>query len=103
MLRNGSFPQAEKRLVPVSHPVANTPICPECSALELTFFDPGCDKCMREMTSPSHVFAVLRQWVPQVQQAAEKLFGVALNKMGMHPDDRSVAIYDYINTGNMIK
>ena len=43
---------------------------------------------MKEMTSPSHVLAVLRQWVPQVQQATEKLFAVAVNKMGLHPDDR---------------
>ena len=67
----------------------------ECQALEMTFFDPGCDKCMKEMTSPSHVLAVLRQWVPQVQQATEKLFAVAVNKMGLHPDDRySLSFFD---------
>ena len=31
--------------------------------------------------------AALRQWVPQVQQAAEMLIDTAL-KLGAHPDDR---------------
>ena len=87
-----TLPQAngksEKRLVPISHPVSNAPICIECQALELTFFDPGCEKCMLELTSPSHILAVLRQWVPQVQQAIERLINVALNKMNVHADDR---------------
>ena len=43
--------------------------------------------------------AALRQWVPQVQQAAEMLIDTAL-KLGAHPDDRD-AVTDmtlYIQT-----
>ena len=60
---------------PLSHPTVDAPICVECQALELTFFDPGCQGCRRELQAkPSsqngiaHVFAVLRQWVPQVHE-----------------------------------
>ena len=55
--------------------------------MESTFFDPGCDNCIRELKTVSHVMAALRQWVPQVQQAAEMLIDTAL-KLGAHPDDR---------------
>ena len=54
----------------LSHPTVDAPICVECQALEMTFYDPLCKGCRKELMSPesgvAHVFAVLRQWVPQV-------------------------------------
>lgn len=61
---------AASRSHPLSHPTVDAPICPECLALENTFFDPACKACRRKLQSGdagiAHVFAVLRQWVPQV-------------------------------------
>ena len=66
----GSVVAATSRSHPVSHPTVDGPICPECHALENTFFDPACKACRRKLQSGdadiAHVFAVLRQWVPQV-------------------------------------
>ena len=62
---------AASRSHPLSHPTVDAPICPECLALENTFFDPACKACRRKLQSGdadiAHVFAVLRQWVPQVK------------------------------------
>ena len=58
------------RLYPISHAAADAPICIECQALEMTFYDPNCQGCRVELERPNvgipHVMAVLRQWVPQV-------------------------------------
>ena len=66
----GSVVAAASRPHPLSHPTVDAPICPECLALENTFFDPACKACRRKLQSGdadiAHVFAVLRQWVPQV-------------------------------------
>ncbi len=76
---------------PLSHLPVDAPICIECQALEQTFFDPGCRGCRAALSAAdatvAHVFAALRQWVPQVQQAAELLVSEALRR-GAHPDDR---------------
>lgn len=79
---------------PIVHNAVDAPICLECRALELTFFDPSCPGCRAEIQAEvdpnvgvAHVMAALRQWVPQVQQSVEFLVGQALQK-GAHPDDR---------------
>jgi hypothetical protein len=63
------------RTHPVSHPTVDAPICPECQALENTFFDPTCKACRKKLQSReadiAHVFSVLRQWVPQVGQGCQ--------------------------------
>ncbi|MGH0147254.1 UNVERIFIED_CONTAM: hypothetical protein FKN15_040961 [Acipenser sinensis] len=54
---------------PVVHQVASPPMPADC---EFSFFDPNDPKCQEILFSPrttvSELFAVLRQWVPQVQQ-----------------------------------
>lgn len=54
---------------PVIHAVASAPIPTEC---EFSFFDPSDPRCKDILEDPSttisELFAVLRQWVPQVQK-----------------------------------
>jgi hypothetical protein len=61
----------------VTHPPVAAPLCDDCRSLELAFFDPTCPGCRRVLnspyTTPAHIFAILRQWVPQVQQNIELL------------------------------
>ena len=61
----------------VTHPPVAAPLCDDCRCLELAFFDPSCPGCRRVLnspyTTPGHIFAILRQWVPQVQQNIELL------------------------------
>ena len=56
---------------PVTHYPVDSPLCAECAALGLTFFDPSCAGCAKALRSAgadiAHVFAALRQWVPQVR------------------------------------
>ena len=61
------------RPTPIVHPAVDAPICPECQALEMTFFSPECAGCREELVKMSHhgigvasIMAILRQWVPQV-------------------------------------
>lgn len=79
------------RAFPLTHPAVDAPICVECQALELTFFDPTCPGCRAQLLAASsdvaHVFSALRQWVPQVQQNIGFLADEALRR-GCHPDDR---------------
>ncbi|XP_064108829.1 CAP-Gly domain-containing linker protein 3-like isoform X2 [Macrobrachium nipponense] len=79
------------RSVPVTHPPVDAPLCSQCNRRGLFFFDPGCSGCStllrRPTTSPSHVFAVMRQWVPQVQHNIHQLVAQALS-LGCHVDDR---------------
>ena len=58
---------------PIVHPAVDAPICPECQALEMTFFNPECGGCQNELETMAHhgigiasIFAILRQWIPQV-------------------------------------
>ena len=59
---------------PIVHPAVDAPICPECQALEMTFFNPDCKGCQYELEGMDHhgigiasIFAILRQWIPQVR------------------------------------
>ena len=58
---------------PIVHPAVDAPICPECQALDSTFFNPECKACQNELETMAHhgigiasIFAILRQWIPQV-------------------------------------
>jgi len=88
------FKSIPMRPSPIVHPAVDAPICPECQALEMTFFNPECKSCQNELETMAHhgigiasIFAILRQWIPQVQQCIEFLVDEAL-RMGAHPDDR---------------
>ncbi|XP_078346704.1 CAP-Gly domain-containing linker protein 3-like isoform X2 [Oculina patagonica] len=76
---------------PVSHPPSDPPLCENCRKLELTFFDPNCPGCQDILLEPkttiSEIFAIMRQWVPQVQQNIEMLVKEVLRR-GAHVDDR---------------
>ncbi|XP_040569889.1 CAP-Gly domain-containing linker protein 3 [Lepeophtheirus salmonis] len=89
--REKSYVIIPKRKEAVSHPATSAPLCQECTALELSFYNPNCEECRMELRQPSthisDVFAVLRQWVPQVQQNIDFLVSEAF-RMGAHPDDR---------------
>uniref|UniRef100_S4RKU3 CAP-Gly domain containing linker protein family member 4 n=1 Tax=Petromyzon marinus TaxID=7757 RepID=S4RKU3_PETMA len=58
---------------------------------DFAFFDPKEPSCQTLLLSPSttvsQLFAVLRQWVPQVQQHVA-LIGNEMLKRGCHPNDR---------------
>ncbi|XP_045623187.2 CAP-Gly domain-containing linker protein 3 isoform X1 [Procambarus clarkii] len=79
------------RSVPITHPPVDAPLCVQCARRDLSFFDPGCSGCAvllrRPSTTPSHLFAIMRQWVPQVQHNIHQLIGQVLS-MGCHVDDR---------------
>ena len=66
---------------PRTHPAVEAPLCAHCNRLDVAFFDPSCSGCWgllrRSDTTPSHLFAVLRQWVPQVQRAVHLLVNMA--------------------------
>ena len=61
-----------KRATPTVHPIQEAPMCTTCRRMQLTFFDPSCTDCLDLIydpgTSISEIFAVIRQWVPQIQQ-----------------------------------
>ena len=67
------FRTFDLRSHPMTHYPVDAPLCAECTALELTFFDPSCANCARALRSAgadiAHVFAALRQWVPQVRKS----------------------------------
>ncbi|XP_033874051.3 CAP-Gly domain-containing linker protein 4-like isoform X2 [Acipenser ruthenus] len=73
---------------PVVHQVASPPMPAEC---EFSFFDPNDPKCQEILFSPrttvSELFAVLRQWVPQVQQNIS-VIGNEILKRGCNVNDR---------------
>ncbi|XP_061415340.1 CAP-Gly domain-containing linker protein 4-like isoform X2 [Lethenteron reissneri] len=70
------------------HAVATAPMPP---GSDFAFFDPKEPSCQTLLLSPSttvsQLFAVLRQWVPQVQQHVA-LIGNEMLKRGCHPNDR---------------
>lgn len=82
------MPAREK---PISYPPSDPPLCESCKKLELTFFDPNCPDCQGILLEPkttiSEIFAIMRQWVPQVQQNIEMLINEILRR-GAHIDDR---------------
>ncbi|XP_073243048.1 CAP-Gly domain-containing linker protein 3-like isoform X2 [Porites lutea] len=88
MVTDFIMPAREK---PVSHPPCDPPLCENCRKLELTFFDPNCPGCQDILLEPkttiAEIFAIMRQWVPQVQQNIEMLIREVLRR-GAHVDDR---------------
>ncbi|XP_078413363.1 CAP-Gly domain-containing linker protein 4-like isoform X2 [Cetorhinus maximus] len=73
---------------PVVHPVVSAPMPTDC---EFSFFDPhdpACKRILRDLkTTVSELFAILRQWVPQVQQQIDVIGNEILNR-GCHVNDR---------------
>ena len=61
------------RTHPTVHPVSDAPLCIQCQDLQLAFFDPQCQGCWSLVQDPQtttgEVFAIIRQWVPQVQRS----------------------------------
>ena len=62
---------------PTVHPPTDSIACTECRSLdgESALFDPSCTSCQEllydKSTTISHMFALLRQWTPSIQQNAE--------------------------------
>ncbi|XP_048830050.1 CAP-Gly domain-containing linker protein 4-like isoform X2 [Brienomyrus brachyistius] len=73
---------------PVVHQVASAPMPLDC---EFTFFDPSEPQCRAVLVDPQttvpELFAVLRQWVPQVQRNIN-LIGNEILKRGCGINDR---------------
>uniref|UniRef100_A0A8B9PU49 CAP-Gly domain containing linker protein family member 4 n=1 Tax=Apteryx owenii TaxID=8824 RepID=A0A8B9PU49_APTOW len=79
------FPSSES---PVTFSVAAAPMPSDC---EFSFFDPNDAACQEILfnpkTSVSELFAILRQWVPQVQQNIN-IIGNEIIKRGCNVNDR---------------
>ncbi|XP_076605736.1 CAP-Gly domain-containing linker protein 4 isoform X4 [Chaetodon auriga] len=73
---------------PVIHQVASAPMPSDC---EFSFFDPSEPQCREVLQDPSttipELFAVLRQWVPQVQKNINHI-GSEILKRGCGVNDR---------------
>ncbi|XP_062829214.1 CAP-Gly domain-containing linker protein 4 isoform X1 [Anolis carolinensis] len=73
---------------PVTYSVSAAPMPSEC---EFSFFDPNDPACQEILfnpkTSVSELFAILRQWVPQVQQNID-VIGNEIIKRGCNVNDR---------------
>ncbi|XP_068195430.1 CAP-Gly domain-containing linker protein 4 isoform X2 [Antennarius striatus] len=73
---------------PVIHQVASAPMPSDC---EFSFFDPSEPQCREVLLDPSttipELFAVLRQWVPQVQKNIHHI-GSEILKRGCDVNDR---------------
>lgn len=73
---------------PVIHQVASAPMPSDC---EFSFFDPSEPQCREVLLDPSttipELFAVLRQWVPQVQKNIHHI-GSEILKRGCAVNDR---------------
>ncbi|KAG8194224.1 hypothetical protein JTE90_024556 [Oedothorax gibbosus] len=86
-----SRPTTETRLHPIIHPSSDAPLCKSCLQLDLPFFDPSCPGCLEVLKSPEttvpHIFAIVRQWMPQTQQNIETLVNEVL-KRGANVNDR---------------
>ncbi|NXY23218.1 CLIP4 protein, partial [Atrichornis clamosus] len=79
------FPNSETS---VTYSVAAAPMPSDC---EFSFFDPNDAACQEILfdpkTSVSELFAILRQWVPQVQQNID-IIGYEIIKRGCNVNDR---------------
>eukprot|EP00731_Ephydatia_muelleri_P031593 Em0023g100a len=79
------------RDLPVSHPVAEAPLCGDCHTQELCFFDPLCGGCqdllLDSKTTIAELFAVMRQWIPQTQRNLPSLTREILRR-GANVNDR---------------
>ncbi|KAJ7991213.1 hypothetical protein DPEC_G00294990 [Dallia pectoralis] len=85
VLGRGSHVSVER---PTIHQVASAPMPTNC---EFSFFDPDDPQCREVLLDPSttapELFAVLRQWVPQVQRNIS-LIGNEILKRGCGVNDR---------------
>ncbi|MCI4382413.1 hypothetical protein PGIGA_G00014610 [Pangasianodon gigas] len=86
LARSGVLSHAPAR--PVIHQVASAPMPSDC---DFSFFDPSDPQCRVVLLDPGttvpELFAVLRQWVPQVQKNIE-LIGNEILKRGCGVNDR---------------
>ena len=76
---------------PKIHVASDPPFCKTCEQLDTTFFNIQCHNCREILTNPdttiSQLFAILRQWVPQIQYCIELLVAEIL-KRGAHHNDK---------------
>ncbi|KAJ8369160.1 hypothetical protein SKAU_G00091880 [Synaphobranchus kaupii] len=81
-------PVLEARKRPMVHPSAPAPLPKDYS---FTFFDPNDPACQEILTDPRttipELFAIIRQWVPQVQHKIDSI-GNEILKRGCHVNDR---------------
>ncbi|XP_056397473.1 CAP-Gly domain-containing linker protein 3 [Hyla sarda] len=81
-------PILEKRKRPVVHPSAPAPLPKDYA---FTFFDPNDPACQEILLDPQtsipELFAIIRQWVPQVQHKID-VIGSEILKRGCHVNDR---------------
>uniref|UniRef100_A0AAY4EGL0 CAP-Gly domain-containing protein n=1 Tax=Denticeps clupeoides TaxID=299321 RepID=A0AAY4EGL0_9TELE len=83
-----SSPAHEPRKRPMVHPSAQAPLPKDYA---FTFFDPNDPACLEILMDPSttipELFAIVRQWVPQVQHKID-IIGNEILKRGCHVNDR---------------
>ncbi|XP_028922396.1 CAP-Gly domain-containing linker protein 3 isoform X2 [Ornithorhynchus anatinus] len=81
-------PILERRQKPVVHPSAPAPLPKDYA---FTFFDPNDPACQEILFDPQttvpELFAIIRQWVPQVQHKID-VIGNEILKRGCHVNDR---------------
>ncbi|XP_074876119.1 CAP-Gly domain-containing linker protein 3 isoform X2 [Buteo buteo] len=81
-------PLVERRKKPMVHPAAPAPLPKDYA---FTFFDPNDAACREILLDPRttvpQLFAILRQWVPQVQHSVD-LIGNEILRRGCHVNDR---------------
>ncbi|GCC33980.1 hypothetical protein chiPu_0012453 [Chiloscyllium punctatum] len=81
-------PVLERRKKPVVHPSAPAPLPKDYA---FTFFDPNDPACQEILFDPqttiAELFAIIRQWVPQVQHRID-VIGSEILKRGCHVNDR---------------
>ncbi|XP_043910945.1 CAP-Gly domain-containing linker protein 3 isoform X2 [Protopterus annectens] len=81
-------PVPERRKRPIVHPSANAPLPKDYA---YTFFDPNDPACQEILFDPRttvpELFAIIRQWVPQVQHKID-IIGNEILKRGCHVSDR---------------
>ncbi|XP_053866002.1 CAP-Gly domain-containing linker protein 3 [Malaclemys terrapin pileata] len=81
-------PVLERRKKPIVHPSAPAPLPKDYA---FTFFDPNDPACQEILYDPKttvpELFAIIRQWVPQVQHKID-VIGSEILKRGCHVNDR---------------
>ncbi|XP_059839524.1 CAP-Gly domain-containing linker protein 3-like [Hypanus sabinus] len=81
-------PVMERRKKPMVHPSAPAPLPKDYA---FTFFDPNDPACQEILFNPQttipELFAIIRQWVPQVQHKIDTI-GNEILKRGCHVNDR---------------
>ncbi|KAM9590479.1 CAP-Gly domain-containing linker protein 3-like [Morphnus guianensis] len=81
-------PVVERRKKPMVHPAAPAPLPKDYA---FTFFDPNDVVCREILLDPRttvpQLFAILRQWVPQVQHSID-VIGNEILRRGCHVNDR---------------